>query len=176
MRYPSRKMLQVEKDIVRTRLLAGESREQIADAMLISLKQVDGIQAALTKEEQKKVAEEAKGDADWKTLPAMARKAYSAAKSRSGGKILTRSQFHQLWQKQKGRCEFTGIVFNDNQVREDAKILSRPWRPSLDRIDTHRRYEHDNVRILAQIVNFGLGEWPETTFREMCKLVSKGKK
>ena len=148
---------------VREQIADGVPRETIAAETGLTLKQVDAIRAYI------KIRKEL-------TDRQMLRHAHSLAKARARKKRLKCLEFsecEELWEGQKGRCAISGARFSDRQVNTRAKVLSRPWRPSLDRINSKRGYERRNVRLVAQIVNFGLGEWPLAVFRDMCRRVAK---
>jgi hypothetical protein len=59
-----------------------------------------------------------------------------------------------------GACEITGISFDLSPGR---KFNS----PSIDRIDPHRGYTYDNIRLVLNLVNAALGDWGEQTLREV---------
>jgi len=155
-------------------LLRQSIREQLADGVPkgtiavetgATLKQVDAIQAHITIAERKKKL----------TDKEMLRRAYRYALARArakGMECLTHLDCEGLWEKRKGHCAISGVPFSNIVVNSKAKVLSRPWRPSLDRINPRKGYELRNVRLVAQIVNFGLGEWPLEVFLEMCRRVT----
>lgn len=51
-----------------------------------------------------------------------------------------------LWEKQKGKCAYSGVPleYQDN----------RPHTVSLDRIDSSKEYTEDNVQFVCTIVNY----------------------
>lgn len=105
----------------------------------------------------------------------MRQRAHGYAKARSKAKnldCLTLDECAALWDAQQGRCAVSGQPFSNWQVAKRSKVLSRPWRPSLDRIDSRKGYEKRNVRLVAQIVNFAIGEWPFEVFTDMCRRVA----
>lgn len=155
----------LQKLSIREQLADGLPRETIAAELGVTLKQVDAIRAHVTMAERKKRLTES----------VMLARAYNYATARARKKnfeYLSKAQCENLLKKQNGLCAISGRPFSDLVVNSRAKVLSRPWRPSLDRINPNGGYELRNVRLVAQIVNFGLGEWPLEVFREMCRLVA----
>ncbi len=153
------------RNSIREQLADGVGKESIAVETSATLKQIDAIQAHITISERKKK----------QTNKEMLHRAYGYAQARARSKemeCLTLSDCEGLWEKQDGLCDISGIPFSDASVNSRAKVLSCPWRPSLDRINPRKGYELRNVRLVAQIVNFGLGEWPLKVFLEMCRQVT----
>lgn len=70
-----------------------------------------------------------------------------------------------LWRQQEGCCAVSGIAFSDERV-VDA-FVTRPFAPSLDRIDSGQGYVLGNIRIVCTIANFALGQWGETIVRRL---------
>lgn len=68
----------------------------------------------------------------------------------------------QLFDKQKARCALTGlpIGFGDGTA-------------SLDRIDSNKPYENDNVQFLHKDVNRSKIDLTQERFLEICRLVAK---
>lgn len=56
----------------------------------------------------------------------------------------------------KGRCSVTAIQFNYDWV---ADKRSRPWIPSIDRIDPRKGYIPENCRVVCAYVNMALNEF-----------------
>lgn len=79
---------------------------------------------------------------------------------------LTEFHFVRLAQQTDGRCQLTGIPF---QFTGDPRFHRNPFRPSVDRIDSSRGYEIDNIRIVCTAVNTAMGEWGEDVFRQILK-------
>ena len=154
------------KKVIREQLADGVSKATIASQIGVTLFQVAAIQAHVTIAERKKRL----------TDDELLTRAHGYAKARARTRkwrCLSFSECRKLWESQKGRCDISGVRFSDLVVNPRAKVLSRPWRPSLDRINPKKGYERNNVRLVAQIVNFALGEWPIAYFYEMCERVVK---
>lgn len=67
-------------------------------------------------------------------------------------------QVMELHRAQRGRCLVSGIPFSADDDRPRA-LVSRPFAPSLDRIDTTRGYEPGNVRLVCVAANFAMNAW-----------------
>lgn len=55
-----------------------------------------------------------------------------------------------------GRCEVSGLPFSDDLVGRH-----RPYRQSLDRIESTREYSIENCRLVCVAVNMAMGVWGE---------------
>jgi hypothetical protein len=77
---------------------------------------------------------------------------------------LSKEDMAKLWERSQGRCELSGIPFETVQYRHHKK---RPWAPSVDRIDSARGYELDNVRLVCAAMNYALNEWGEDVFAKL---------
>lgn len=60
-----------------------------------------------------------------------------------------------------GRCEVSGIEFH---LGDSSR---HPFRPSIDRIDSSRGYEADNVRMVCLSVNLCMSTWGEAVFMKI---------
>jgi len=75
------------------------------------------------------------------------------------------SDLEAAWEKCGGCCAISGMPFNflvvgDGQARH-------PFAPSLDRIDRHKPYQRDNVRLVTSIANFAMNAWGEEPLRQL---------
>lgn len=57
-----------------------------------------------------------------------------------------------------GRCEVSGIEFHMGSKTR------HPFQPSIDRIDSSKGYESENIRLVCLVVNFCMGQWGESVF------------
>lgn len=81
----------------------------------------------------------------------------------------------ELYDNQNGKCALTGLPLDTGPVRAESGRDRRPFRPSLDRIDSSRGYTKDNVRLVCSCVNYALGPWGEAVLRTMAAaLIAKG--
>ena len=67
---------------------------------------------------------------------------------------------------QSNRCALTGIPFHFAGPDADKNL-----RPSVDRIDSNGHYEHGNLQIVCQFVNFWKGDSDNEEFRRLLMLV-----
>lgn len=77
----------------------------------------------------------------------------------------------EMWEKQNGKCALTQIEFLIPQERTGGK--ASPFAPSIDRIDSSKGYEKDNVRLVCVAVNYALNEFGEEIFKQICKAYLK---
>lgn len=71
-----------------------------------------------------------------------------------------------LLEVQDNRCALTGIPFHFHGPDADRKLL-----PSPDRIDSNGHYEHGNLQIVCQFINFWKRDTPDDEFRRLLMLV-----
>lgn len=62
-----------------------------------------------------------------------------------------------MFERAQGRCEVTGIPFNDTLL--SGRV--RPWKASIDRIDSEEGYHPENCRLVCVAVNAAMREWGE---------------
>jgi hypothetical protein len=80
-----------------------------------------------------------------------------------------------LWNKQKGKCPFTGWNLNlpeGSCARKDRSI----YRASLDRIDNSKGYVKGNVRFVAIMANYCRHIFSDNEVRLFCEAVTSTKK
>lgn len=70
-----------------------------------------------------------------------------------------------LWEKQKGKCAYSGVplTYEDNHSHTI----------SLDRIDSSKGYTEDNVQYVCTIVNYIKQRFDENHFFDFCKQVAQ---
>jgi hypothetical protein len=71
------------------------------------------------------------------------------------------------WEACNGCCAVSGLpfglqIFGDGQAR-------RPFAPSLDRIERHKAYRKDNVRLVVSIANFAMNAWGEEPLVQLAR-------
>lgn len=69
-----------------------------------------------------------------------------------------------------GKCPVTGIDFVLTE-KEGGKKGTDPFAPSLDRIDPHRGYTQDNVRLVAYIYNCAKSEHSDQDVERMARAI-----
>jgi hypothetical protein len=84
----------------------------------------------------------------------------SSAKNRNIELNVTREQLHNLLHKQNFKCALTGQSLN--------------WKTaSLDRIDSNKAYDIDNIQWMLSEVNYMKRVLTQDRFIELCKLVAE---
>lgn len=61
-------------------------------------------------------------------------------------------------------CQLTGVPFSDDLV---PGCRTRPWAPTVDRIDNSKGYVVGNVRLVCWAANRARGDWPDAVFWQM---------
>lgn len=79
---------------------------------------------------------------------------------------LTAEDVAELWTKSKGRCDLTGIPFDEANT---GRFARRPWVPSLDQIDAGKGYSKGNTRLICCAMNFALNAWGEGVFEQVAR-------
>lgn len=72
--------------------------------------------------------------------------------------------------RQGNKCAISGLPLSWS--KGDSNTFRNPYSASLDRIDSFGGYDIGNVRLVLTIVNFGMSNWGEDTYREVCKAVA----
>jgi hypothetical protein len=86
----------------------------------------------------------------------------SAAKRGIGWSLeITSEWIHNQYERQAGRCFYTGVPF---EIGAEVRGMRRP---SLDRRDSSRGYEPDNVVLCLVAVNYLKNEWKEAATLEL---------
>lgn len=90
--------------------------------------------------------------------------ARSRAKSRDRLCTLEIDALCDLYAAQGGLCAVTGLMLDIGPAGASEEKWRRPFRPSLDRIDSRGGYTPKNVRLVCAAVNNALGPWGEAIF------------
>lgn len=98
-------------------------------------------------------------------LKAVLRRARSSSRSRNLLLEFDLEQLRSLWEAQKGCCDVSGLVFNDE--RHEGAFVKTPFAASLDRIDSSKGYIAGNVRLVCMAANFALNEWGDDVLRRL---------
>jgi hypothetical protein len=77
---------------------------------------------------------------------------------------ITTPLMHEIWQKQEGKCAKTGV--------EMGRIGDKWTSPSIDRIDSSRGYEKDNVQWVCWRYNDAKSNMNDDEFVAMCLAVA----
>lgn len=75
------------------------------------------------------------------------------------------------WEGCGGCCALSGRAF-DLEIVGDGQA-KRPFAPSLDRIDRHKPYQKDNVRIVLAVANFAMNAWGDAPVLELASSLLK---
>ena len=85
---------------------------------------------------------------------------------------ITLEDLSQQWEKQGGRCPYTGWPLTLHAV-VSAKTARSPNVASLDRIRTAEGYVAGNIQFVAMIANFAKNNFSEDALLEFCRAVAK---
>jgi len=85
---------------------------------------------------------------------------------------IKRDDVVMIFGRSGGNCEVTGIRFNRFKPANNG---TRPWFPSLDRIDSSKGYAVDNCRMVCVAVNIAMGQWGEWVLNAMANAICYGK-
>ena len=100
------------------------------------------------------------------------KKAKDAAKERrvTGMEFtLTLEEAREIYRQSGGRCAVSGLSFNETfRVPHSTR---RPFKASIDRIDSSRGYTKDNVRFVCCIVNLALGDWGDDVLHRVAHAI-----
>lgn len=86
-----------------------------------------------------------------------------------GGVLLTITKEYvwELFQKQKGKCALSGL-----DITFPIKFDDKSWTASLDRIDSGKGYEPENVQWVHKHINIMKNIYSQEHFIKMCILVA----
>jgi integrase len=77
---------------------------------------------------------------------------------------LTTEDVRAMGEAHNWRCALTGMRFSRDRTDPDQ---TRPFAPSIDRIDSEKGYTSANCRIVCVAVNIALNAWGEGIFRQI---------
>ncbi|MCT7959011.1 hypothetical protein [Laspinema palackyanum] len=87
---------------------------------------------------------------------------------------LTLEDLKQLWERQGGRCVYTGWELeNPGTTNGWLQCDRHPRRASLDRIDSTRGYRLGNAQFVAVMANYAKRDFEEAQLWEFCAAVVK---
>jgi len=107
--------------------------------------------------------------------PKWARTLVNAANARNRARgseeDFSMSDLEAAWKNCGGCCAVSGMPF-DFLIVGDGQA-KHPFAPSLDRIDRHKSYRRDNVRLVISIANFAMNAWGRNRFTSWPRLCIK---
>lgn len=86
---------------------------------------------------------------------------------------LTVAQLKKIWDRQNGKCVYSGVKLSQFQTTEIRKETYRPHFASLDRKDSNKGYTSDNVQFISMIAQFAKNNFSEEDLFLFCKDVVK---
>lgn len=93
---------------------------------------------------------------------------------------MTLQVLQKLWNKQKGKCAYTGMPMHLPAVPQDSGKTVRFGRKvnllfaaSLDRIDSSKPYRPNNIHFVCRMVNLGKSEVHDKEVREFFRKYNK---
>lgn len=69
---------------------------------------------------------------------------------------ITFAQMELIAGRSDGRCEVSGLAFEYEKV---PGHYTRPWAPSIDRVECAKGYTHSNCRVVCFAVNVAMNQW-----------------
>jgi len=100
-----------------------------------------------------------------------------SARSRKKCEI-TVQDLKEQWDRQQGVCPYTGWIL-DNKFRSrsvnERKLNLHIRRASLDRIDSKKGYEKNNIQFVALIAQYAKNKFSENDLLEFCNAVANKK-
>lgn len=103
------------------------------------------------------------------------RKYYLSIVSRSKRKnwklILSLQDLKDIWDKQNGKCYYTGINLKLPKNSSGFKNLVSPWKTSVERLDSSKQYTKDNVVFCCFMANVCKNRFSKEEMFEFCKLI-----
>lgn len=102
--------------------------------------------------------------ADYRVLYNRFHQAKRRAKDAGREFELTIDFVREMGDRQRWRCALTGLKFDMT-----GDPWSRPFAPSIDRIENDGGYTRDNVRLVLHSMNCALGPWGEDAFAPIAK-------
>lgn len=105
-------------------------------------------------------------DPDW---PVIAHRRISDRARKKGLDYeLSPSILETMFSESQGCCQFSGIPFSWEEVKG---ARTKPWVPSVDRVDSRDGYTQDNTRLVCWCVNRAMADWGEEVLK---RLLSSG--
>lgn len=97
-------------------------------------------------------------------LRACLRRASERARAKGRVFSITEENLLDLYLNNSGCCAVTGLAFQPQHLGDSR---CNPYAISLDRIDSKKGYELDNVRLVLAFFNAAMADYGEAVFREI---------
>lgn len=88
---------------------------------------------------------------------------------------ITIEDIWNLFTEQKRKCSLTGLNINFSKSQKKTNREISTGTASLDRIDSSKGYEKDNIQWLHKDVNMMKNKFTEEYFINICKLITENK-
>jgi hypothetical protein len=89
---------------------------------------------------------------------------------------VTLEDLKRQWEKQKGRCPYTGWKLkNLINMCHNNQLPRTPDRASVDRIDSSKPYTKDNIQFVSLMAQLAKNIWPENELLSFCESVVANK-
>lgn len=87
---------------------------------------------------------------------------------------ITVEDIKELYKKQNGLCSLSGLkmTFDVYVVKENQHIINK-YNMSVDRIDSNKGYEKDNIQLVCAIINRMKTDLEDKEFINFCKIIVK---
>lgn len=82
---------------------------------------------------------------------------------------LTVIQLKKIWDRQNGKCVYSGVQLSGFETTDSRKETYRPHFASLDRKDSNKGYVKDNVQFVSMIAQFAKNTFSEEDLFQFCK-------
>jgi hypothetical protein len=92
------------------------------------------------------------------------------AKKNSLSNTLTGEHIIAMWAKQNGKCAISGVPMTHSYDFDDESRFESNL--SVDRIDSNKGYDPDNVQLVCSIVNYMKLDLVQANFVNWCKRIS----
>jgi hypothetical protein len=87
---------------------------------------------------------------------------------------LTLEYLMELWEKQEGKCPYTGWKLkNMKDTSRTSQLSKSPDRASLDRIDSSKGYVKGNVQFVSYMANCAKNEFTSAKLKHFCESMVK---
>jgi hypothetical protein len=86
---------------------------------------------------------------------------------------LSLQDLKEQWEKQNGKCPFTGWNMKIAECTGKVGFAKTPDRASLDRIDSSKGYVKGNIQFISLIAQYAKNDWGDSVIFEFANAVSQ---